>query len=86
MVQVIRVPAANEGGAPIPLVSAAEVTSTAGAITDTKTNANSSLNITVLVPSAKLNTVAAAAAAKTLVVGKLSPNSKPEVSRNGGSN
>jgi hypothetical protein len=86
IVSIVRVPAANEGGAPVPLVSAALVTSTAGAITDSKTNANSTLNITVLVPSAKFNTVAAAAAAKTLVVGKLAPDTTPEVSRNGGSN
>ncbi|WP_350276582.1 hypothetical protein [Kribbella sp. HUAS MG21] len=86
IVTVIRVPSANQEGAATPLVSAAEVTSSAGAITDSKTSANSSLNVTILIPSDKVNPVAAAAAAKTLVLVKLSPGTKPEVSRNGGSN
>ncbi|HEY3563016.1 MAG TPA: hypothetical protein VGL05_36375 [Kribbella sp.] len=86
IVSVTRVPAANEGGGSTTLVSAAEVTSVAGAITDSKTSANSSLNVTVLIPAEKVNTVAAAAVAKTVVVAKLPAGTKAEVSRNGGSN
>jgi hypothetical protein len=85
IVQVVRVPTANQDGtAPVTLVSAAEVTASAGAITDTETNANTTLNVTVLVPTEKATQVAAAAAAKTLVLVKLSPSTKPEVSRNDG--
>jgi hypothetical protein len=40
----------------------------------------------VLVPTDKSTAVGAAAAAKTLVLIKLAPNTKPEVSRNGGGN
>lgn len=86
IVSVTRVPAANDGGAPTTLVSAAVVTATAGAITDSKTSANSSLNITVLVPVEKVNSVSAAAVAKTVTVAKQAPGTKPEVSLNGGSN
>jgi hypothetical protein len=84
IVAVIRVPTANQDSAtPQTLVKAAEVTSTSGALTDDKTNANSTLNVTVLVPTEKLTSVAAAAAAKTLVLVKLSPSTTTEVSRNG---
>ncbi len=87
MVSVVRVPTANQdSGAPVTLVEAAEVTSSAGAITDSKTSANSTLNITVLVPADQITTVSAAAAAKTLVVAKLAPGTTPDVSRNGGTN
>jgi len=87
IVQVVRVPTANQDGtAPITLVNAAEVTASAGAITDAKTNANTTLNVTVLVPTEKATQVAAAAAAKTLVLVKLSPATKPDVPRNDGDN
>ncbi|MEI8408632.1 MULTISPECIES: hypothetical protein [unclassified Kribbella] len=85
IVQVIRVPTANQDASPAtPLVAAAEVTASSGAIADAKTNANTTLNVTVLVPSDKATAVAAAAAAKTLVLVKLSPATKPEVSRTDG--
>ena len=85
IVRVIRVPAANaDGGVPVVLVGAAELTSSSGAISDSRTNANTTLNVTVLVPTEKSTVVAAAAAAKTLVLVKLSSSTKPEISRNGG--
>lgn len=87
IVSVMRVPAATaDSGAPATLVNAAEVTSTAGAITDAKTQASSTLNVTVLVPSDQAITVAAAAAAKTLVLGKLAPGTKTDVARADGTN
>jgi hypothetical protein len=85
IVSVTQVPAANEAGSATTLVSGAEVTSASGAITDSKTSANTTLNVTVLVPAEKVNTVAAAAVAKTVVVAKLPAGTKPEISRNGGS-
>jgi hypothetical protein len=85
IVAVIRVPAANQDTAVAQtLVKAAEVTSVSGAITDSKTNANTTLNVTVMVPTGKATGVAAAAAAKTLVIVKLSAATKPEVSRTDG--
>ncbi|TWD84381.1 hypothetical protein FB561_5568 [Kribbella amoyensis] len=85
IVRVIRVPAANQdGAAPSVLVNAAEVTGSAGAIADSKTNANTTLNVTVLVPTERSTVVAAAAAAKTLVLVKLSPATKPDVARSNG--
>ena len=87
IVSVTRVPTANqETGAPVTLVSAAVVTSSAGAITDPKTSASTTLNVTVLIPRDEATVVAAAAAAKTLVLAKLPPDTKPEVSRNNGTN
>ncbi|TDO47838.1 hypothetical protein EV643_108152 [Kribbella sp. VKM Ac-2527] len=87
IVRVIRVPAANQDGAvPAVLVGAAEVTGSAGAITDSKTSANTTLNVTVLVPTERSTAVAAAAAAKTLVLVKLSGGTKPEISRSTGGN
>jgi hypothetical protein len=84
IVSVNRVPAASgDQGAPATLVSAAVVTSTAGAVTDTKTSASTTLNVTVLIPSDQTLPVAAAAAAKTLVLAKLAPGTKPDVSRDG---
>ncbi|GAA3123961.1 hypothetical protein JOF29_008639 [Kribbella aluminosa] len=86
IVQVVRVPGGNDGGGNSTLlVGAAMVTSSAGAITDSKTSANSSLNVTILVPQSKVNLVAAAAAAKTLSVAKLAPGTKTDVA-SGGSN
>ena len=87
IVRVIRVPTATQdAGAPETLVKAAEVTSSAGAITDPKTNASTTLNVTVLVPADQLTAVAAAAAAKTLVLVKLAPGTKPDISRTAGTN
>ena len=87
IVSVIRVPTSNQdSGAAVALVSAAEVTASSGAIADTRTNASTTLNVTVLVPTGKATAVAAAAAAKSLVLVKLSPDTKPEVSRNDGNN
>jgi hypothetical protein len=85
IVSVIRVPTANQDASPAQtLVTAAEVTASSGAISDEQTNANTTLNVTVLVPTEKATAVAAAAAAKTLVLVELSPASKPEVSRTDG--
>lgn len=84
-VSVIRVPTSNqETVSAQTLVAAAEVTAVSGAISGDKTSTNSTLNVTVLVPTDKLATVAAAAAAKSLVLGKLSPSTKTDVSRFGG--
>jgi hypothetical protein len=85
IVSVIRVPTANQDASPAtPLVTSAEVTASSGAISDARTNANSTLNVTILVPTEKATSVAAAAAAKTLVLIKLNPATKPEVSRTDG--
>lgn len=85
IVQVVQVPAANQaGGVPQILVKAAEVTSVAGKITDDKTNANTTLNVTIVVPAAQSTTAAGAAASKTLVLVKLPSNTKPEVPANDG--
>jgi hypothetical protein len=87
IVSVIRVPTANQdSGTAVTLVKAAEVTSSEGAITDARTSANSSLNVTILIPADQITTVGAAAATKSLMVAKLPPGTKPDVSRNGGSN
>ncbi|TDW22798.1 hypothetical protein EV650_1644 [Kribbella kalugense] len=87
IVSVIRVPTANQdGGSPVTLVKAAMVTSSAGAITDARTSANSSLNVTILIPADQISTVSAAAAAKSLTVAKLPAGTPTDVSRNGGSN
>ena len=85
IVQVVQVPAANQaGGVSSVLVAAAEVTSSVGAITDSKTSANTTLNVTILVSTTKSRAVAAAAAAKTLVLVKLSPATEPDVPRTDG--
>ncbi|MEV6414909.1 hypothetical protein [Kribbella sp. NPDC051718] len=87
IVQVVQVPAANAaGGVSSILVKAAEVTSSAGKITDDKTNANTTLNVTVVVPAAQSTQVAGAAAAKTLVLVKLPSNTKPEIPAYDGDN
>jgi len=84
VVRIIQVPAANSEGAPRVLVGAALVTDSAGAITDSKTSANTTLNVTVLVPMENSTAVAAAAAAKNLVLVKLSPATKPQIARTDG--
>jgi hypothetical protein len=87
IVSITRVPTANQDGtSAVTLVKAATVTSSAGAITDSKTSANSSLNVTVLVPSDQITTVGAAAASKSLMLAKLAPGTKTDVERNGGTN
>ncbi len=91
VVRVVRVPVSNTDGTPPEvLVGAAEVTNVQGNSSDDKkdssVNANEMVNATVLVPTDKSTAVGAAAAAKTLVLIKLAPNIKPEVSRNGGGN
>ncbi|MGW1342183.1 hypothetical protein ACWCOV_14150 [Kribbella sp. NPDC002412] len=84
IVSVIRVPTASQDSQQAaPLVTAAEVTASSGGIADSKNNANT-LNVTILVPTEKATAVAAAAAAKTLVLAELSPSTKPEVSRTDG--
>jgi hypothetical protein len=84
IVQVVQVPAANQaGGVPSTLVTAAKVTSTSGGIADKTTNANTTLNVTILVPTSKSTSVAAAAAAKTLVLVKLRGDTKTEVPTDG---
>jgi hypothetical protein len=85
IVQVVQVPAANQaGGVASILVKAAEVTSTAGKITDDKTSASTTLNVTIVVPAAQSTNVAGAAASKTLVLVKLPSNTKPDVPANNG--
>jgi hypothetical protein len=87
IVQVVQVPAANQaGGVASILVKAAEVTSTAGKITDDKTSASTTLNVTIVVPAAQSTAVAGAAASKTLVLVKLPSNTKPEIAANDGDN
>jgi hypothetical protein len=84
VVRIIKVPSANADGTPAVLVGAAEVTDSAGSVAGDKTGTNTTLNVTVLVPLDKSTAVAAAAAAKTLVLVKLSPGTKPELGRNNG--
>jgi hypothetical protein len=80
IVQVVQVPASNQaGGVPSILVTAATVTSASGKITDDKTSASTTLNVTILVPASQSTAVAAAAAAKTLVLVKLPEGTKPDV-------
>jgi hypothetical protein len=80
ILQIIQVPAANQaGGAPAVLVDAAKVMSVSGGISDTKTNANTTLNLTVLVPTSKATALAAAAAAKGLAVVQLPSSTPPDV-------
>ena len=66
------------------LVEAAEVTATNGSLTDGKTGANTTVNVTVLIRDRAVTTVAAAAAAKTLVLVKLADSVKPEISNDPG--
>jgi hypothetical protein len=85
IVAVIRVPTSTQDTVSgSTLVKAAVVTATSGAIIDAKTNAGTTLNVTVLVPAQSVPEVAAAAAAKTLVLAKLSPSVTPEVARGDG--
>lgn len=84
VVRIIRVPSANAEGAPVVLAGAALVTDSSGAVAGDKTGANTTLNVTVLVPLDKSTAVAAAAAAKNLVLVKLSPGTKPELDRTDG--
>lgn len=89
IVRVVRVPVSNTDGTPPEvLVGAAEVTNVQGGSADdensSSVNTNEVVNATVLVPTDKSTSVGAAAAAKTLVLIKLAPNTKPDVSRNGG--
>ncbi|NEA37231.1 hypothetical protein [Streptomyces sp. SID13031] len=80
IVQVVQVPASNQaGGVPSILVTAASVTSSSGKVTDDKTSASTTLNVTILVPAAQSTAVAAAAASKTLVLVKLPAGTKPDV-------
>ncbi len=85
IVRLVRVPAANqEGGGAQVIVEAARVTSTSGSLTDTKTGAGTTANVTVLIKDDKVTNVAAAAAAKTLVLVKLSNSVKPDISNDPG--
>jgi hypothetical protein len=87
IVRVIKVPVSGSDGTPPEvLVGAAEITRVQDASDKSKTSVNASqvVNATVLVPSDKSTAVAAAAAAKTLVLIKLAPGTKPEISRGGG--
>jgi hypothetical protein len=87
IVRIVKVPTSSDtGGAAVSLVTAAEVTSSSGAIAGDKTNATPTLNVTVLVPVEKSTNVAAAAASKTLALVKLAVNTKPEISRTAGAN
>lgn len=83
-VAVIQVPTSNQdSGEGVKLVRAAEVTSVSGAISDSKTSANSTLNVTVMIPTEASTKVAAAAAAKSLVLVKLPAGTKLDVPRDG---
>jgi hypothetical protein len=88
VVRVIRVPASStDGTTPEVLVGAAIVTdveSTGGNNDKTTVNTTQITNATVLVPTDKSTAVAAAAAAKTLVLIKLAPGTKPEIARGAG--
>jgi hypothetical protein len=85
IVRLVRVPANQDSGAPAVIASAAEVTAVNGtSLTDGKTGANTTVNVTVLVPTDRSTAVAAAAASKTLVLVKLSPATKPEISSDSG--
>jgi hypothetical protein len=84
IVRVIRVPSANAEGAPQVLVGAALVTDSTGTVADSKTGANTTLNVTVLVPMENSTAVAAAAAGKNLVLVKLSPATKPSIAQTDG--
>ncbi|WBQ01808.1 SAF domain-containing protein [Kribbella sp. CA-293567] len=80
IVQVIQVPAANQpGGTSSTLVTAARVIDVSGGISDKTTNANTTLNVTIEVPTAKAVGVASAAASKTLVLVQLSADTPTEV-------
>jgi hypothetical protein len=84
IVQVIQVPAANQpGGTSSTLVTAAKVIEVSGGISDKTTNANTTLNVTIEVPTAKSVAVATAAAAKTLVLVQLSADTPSEVPADG---
>lgn len=88
VVRVIRVPASStDGTTPEVLVGAAIITdveSTGGDNDKTTVNTTQITNATVLVPTDKSTAVAAAAAAKTLVLIKLAPGTKPEIARGAG--
>ncbi|GAB3822287.1 hypothetical protein [Kribbella italica] len=85
VVRLVRIPAANQdGGQAAVIAPAARVTSTTGSLTDGKTGANTTVNVTVLIPDSRATTVAAAAAAKTLVLVKLADSVKPEISNDPG--
>lgn len=88
IVRVIRVPASStDGTTPEVLVGAAEVTDVQGdnsSSDKTTVNTTQVTNATVLVPTVQATDVAAAAAAKTLVLIKLAPGTKPEISRGAG--
>lgn len=83
IVRIIRVPAANSEGQPEVLVTAAEVTRSED-LGDKKTATDDTKKVTVLVPGEKAVRVAAAAAAKTVVLVKLPDSTKPEIARSNG--
>jgi hypothetical protein len=87
IVRVIKVPVGGTDGTPPEvLVGAAEVTKVQDDNDKNKSsvNTNQVVNATVLVPSDRSTAVAAAAAAKNLVLIKLAPGTKPEIARGGG--
>ncbi|ONI73641.1 hypothetical protein BWI15_09390 [Kribbella sp. ALI-6-A] len=85
IVRLVRVPANQDSGPASVIAPAAEVTAVNGtSLTDGKTGANTTVNVTVLVPTDQSTAVAASAAAKTLVLVKLSAATKPEISTNRG--
>jgi len=86
IVRVIRIPVSGTDGTPPEvLVLAAEVTKVQSDSDKGKSSVNTQqvVNATILVPSAKATAVAAAAAAKNLVLIRLSPATKPEIVREG---
>lgn len=84
VVRIIKVPSGNSEGAPQVLVGAALVTDSQGTVADSKTGASTTLSVTVLVPMENSTAVAAAAAGKSVVLVKLSPGTKPQISRTDG--
>ncbi|MFK4085631.1 hypothetical protein ACI2LF_16100 [Kribbella sp. NPDC020789] len=85
VVQVVRVPTANQDSVgPATLVAAAVVLDAKGGVVADKGSTVNTLNVSILVPSGKSTAVAAAAASKTLVLVKLNPATKPDVPRTNG--
>lgn len=88
VVRVIRVPTSGtDGTSPESLVNAAIVTDVASSDDEedrTSVSTTQVTNVSVLVPNDKATAVAAAAAAKTLVLVKLAPGTKPDISRGTG--
>ncbi|MFB6722267.1 hypothetical protein ACFCV3_18975 [Kribbella sp. NPDC056345] len=85
IVAVVRVPTASQDSvAASTIVTAALVTNASGTVVADTGSTVSTLNVTILVPTGRVTTVAAAAASKTLVLVKLNPGTKTEVPQTNG--